>query len=64
LTILYDIQGRDDKAEPLLKKRALAIYEKALGPQHPHTQQTRQNYAILLQAIGRDEEAKQFEEQQ
>jgi len=30
----YRVQGRYAEAEPLYK-RALAIYEKALGPEHP-----------------------------
>jgi len=35
LALLYDKQGRYADAEPLLK-RALAINEKALGPDHPN----------------------------
>jgi tetratricopeptide (TPR) repeat protein len=34
LAALYDAQGRYGEAEPLYK-RALAITEKALGPDHP-----------------------------
>ena len=34
LAALYDNQGRYAEAEPLYK-RALAIQEKALGPDHP-----------------------------
>ena len=33
---LYQTQGRYAEAEPLYK-RALAIYEKALGPDHPRS---------------------------
>jgi Tetratricopeptide repeat len=33
-TLLWCSQGRYPEAEPL-HKRALAIYEKALGPDHP-----------------------------
>ncbi len=35
LALLYYAQGRYDVAEPL-HKRALAIEEKALGPDHPN----------------------------
>ncbi len=42
--------------------RALQILEQSLGPLHPNTQQGRKNYAILLRAMGRDDEAKQIEE--
>ena len=61
LASLYRDQSKYEQAEPLYR-RALAIYEKALGLQHPDTQQVRQNYASLLRAIGRDAEAKQLEE--
>ena len=36
LAVLYQAQGRYAEAEPLLK-RALAIKEKSLGLEHPHT---------------------------
>ena len=63
LALLYWDQGKYKEAEQLYQ-RALTIYEKALGPQHPYTQQIRQNYATLLRAMGRNEEAKQLEERQ
>ncbi len=63
LAELYQQQSKYSRAEPLLK-RALAISEKALGPQHPNTQQARQNYAALLRAMSRNEEAKHLEEEQ
>ncbi len=56
-------QGKYSEAEPLYL-RALAILERSLGLQHPYTQQARENYAALLRAMGRDEEAEQLEEQQ
>ncbi len=47
-------------AEPLYK-RALAIREKALGPEHPKVAKALLNYAVLLRATGRsDEAAKRF----
>ena len=39
-------QGRYADAEPLYK-RALAIYEKALGPDHPYVATTLNNLAVL-----------------
>jgi tetratricopeptide (TPR) repeat protein len=39
------------QAKPLYE-RALAIYEKVLGPEHPHTAMSLNNLAILLQAQG------------
>jgi hypothetical protein len=54
--VLYRRQGKYDQAEPLYQ-RALAIREKALGPEHPHTASLLKNYAALLRAMERDEEA-------
>lgn len=39
------------KAEPLLR-RALAIREKALGPDHPDTATSLNNLALLYQYVG------------
>ena len=39
---LYSDQGKDAEAEPLFQ-RSLTIYEKALGPDHPHTKLVRFN---------------------
>lgn len=63
LASLYKSQGKYEQAKPLYL-RALAICEKALEPQHLNTQQTRQNYATLLRAMGREDGAKQLEETQ
>ena len=52
---LYD-QGRYAEAEPLYK-RALAIAEKALGPDHPDVASCLNNLAILYKAQGRYAEA-------
>ncbi len=56
LAALYDTQGRYGEAEPL-HKRALAIREKALGPEHPDVATSLENYAALLRKTGRDTEA-------
>ena len=42
--------------EPLFR-RALAGYEQALGPAHPHTCTTLQNLIVLLDMMGRTDEA-------
>ncbi len=48
------------EAEPLYK-RALAIWEKALGAEHPLVAQSLENYAALLRKTGRDIEAVKLE---
>jgi tetratricopeptide (TPR) repeat protein len=53
---LYDTQGQYGKAEPLYQ-RALAIFEKALGPEHPNVVTVLENYALCLRAIHRSQEA-------
>ncbi len=53
-------QGRYADAEPLYK-RALAIHEKVLGPEHPLVAQSLENYAILLRKTGRDIAAQNLE---
>ena len=57
---LYNNQGQYAKAEPFYK-RALAIWEKALGPEHPDVATTLENYALLLRNTGRPEEAEPLE---
>ncbi len=56
LAVLYKNQGRYTEAEPLYK-RALAIFEKALGPEHPSVATSLENYAVLLRETGRGAEA-------
>ncbi len=56
LAVLYQEQGRNADAEPL-HKRALAIREKALGPDHPQVAASIKNLADLYKALGRDGEA-------
>ncbi len=57
---LYHAQGKYAEAEPLYK-RALAIWEKALGPEHPDVATSLENYADLLRKTGRVSEAKEME---
>ncbi len=47
-------------AEPL-QKRALAIWEKALGPEHPNLVTGLKNYAARLRETGRTAEADEME---
>jgi tetratricopeptide (TPR) repeat protein len=53
---LHRAQGHYAEAEPLYK-RALAIAEKALGPDHPNVGTTLNNLAELYRAQGHDAEA-------
>ena len=48
------------EAEPLYQ-RALAIWEKALGPEHPNVATSLENYAALLRNMNREAEAVQME---
>ena len=45
----------------LLFERALAILERALGPENPNVATCLENYAILLRNMGRTEEAAPLE---
>lgn len=56
----YRDQGRNAEVEPL-HKRALAIWEKALEPEHPAVATSLENYADLLRKTGRVSEAKEME---
>ncbi len=60
LAELYREQGKYAQAEPLYQ-RALAIVEKALGPDRPDVAQALENYADLLSRMGRDEGAAKLE---
>jgi hypothetical protein len=44
-----------------LYKRSLAIWEKALGPEHPNVAICLENYAVLLNKMGRGAEAEPLE---
>jgi CHAT domain-containing protein/Flp pilus assembly protein TadD len=52
LAMLYRAQGRYTDAEPLFK-RALAIFEKSLGPDHPNVATSLNNLASLYHLQGR-----------
>ncbi len=56
---LHD-RARYREAEPLYQ-RALAILEQTLGADHPNRRAGRRNYAGLLHAMGREEEARRIE---
>ncbi len=60
LALLHKAQGRYAEAEPLYQ-RALAIREKALGPEHPDVATSLENYADLLRKTGRVSEATKME---
>ncbi len=60
LAVHYPPHGRYAEAEPL-HQRALAIREKALGPEHPHVAQSLENYAALLRQTARADEAERME---
>ena len=53
---LYQAQGKYAEAEPLYQ-RALAIREKALGPEHPDVANSLNNLAVLYRAQGKYAEA-------
>ena len=53
---MYRARRRYEAAEPLYK-RALAIWEKTLGPDHPNVATGLENYAALLRETGRHDEA-------
>ena len=58
---LYRTQGQYAQAEPLYK-RALAIWEKALGPDHPDVATSLESLAALYRATKRDEGAETLEQ--
>ncbi len=60
MAALYDSQGRYTEAEPLYK-RALAIWEKAIGPDYPHVILVMESMAELYKNIGNEEEAKRLQ---
>ncbi len=57
---LYQAQGKYAEAEPLYQ-RSLAIWEKALGPEHPDVATSLETYAALLRQTARADEAERME---
>jgi tetratricopeptide (TPR) repeat protein len=58
---LYRTQGEYAKAEPLYK-RSLAIWEKALGPDHPDVATILENLAALYRDTKRYRKAEPLEQ--
>ena len=56
LATLYQAQGKHAEAEPLFKQ-ALAIWEKAVGPDHPNVATILNNLAEVYRAQGKYDEA-------
>ena len=56
LAELHRTQGKYAQAEPLYT-RSLAIWEKALGPNHPDVATSLENMAALFRKTGREKEA-------
>jgi hypothetical protein len=50
LASVYERLGRDEESEPLYR-RALAVREKSLGPEHPLTESTRVALDELLKRL-------------
>ena len=53
LAMLYKSEGKYSEAERLYR-RALSIFERSLGPDHPHVEACRANLAGLLSEMGRE----------
>ena len=60
LALAYSFQGKYAEAEPLFT-RALNIWERAFGPDHPTLAQGLENYAALLRKTNRPVEAAKME---
>jgi hypothetical protein len=56
----YLAQNRPDRAEAPAR-RALAIFEKTLGPSHPHYAAMLVNCAGVLKRLGKNKEAAELE---
>ena len=61
LAEVYRAEGRWEDAAPLYP-RAIAIVEKALGPDHPTLAVLMENYAVVLRRAHRDAEALEMDE--
>ena len=53
---LYTLQGKFTAAEPLFRE-AMTLCEQSLGPEHLHVAYILKNYALLLSALRRKDEA-------
>jgi hypothetical protein len=51
LGVLLNAKALYAEAEPLMR-RAVEIFERSLGPEHPRTQMVKQNHARLHAALG------------
>ena len=60
LAELYRVQAKYVEAEALYK-RAMAVLEKALGPEHPHVANVLENMAKRCRNMGKEEEAEKLE---
>ncbi|MFQ5664409.1 MAG: tetratricopeptide repeat protein [Terriglobia bacterium] len=60
LALTYQALGEATDAERVYR-RAITIYENALGPGHPEVARTLENYAALLRDTGREDEAAELE---
>jgi thioredoxin-like negative regulator of GroEL len=56
---LLKATNRSNEAEPLMR-RALMIFEKSLGRDHPSTVTVRGNLAALLRQMGKVEDASEL----
>jgi len=56
----YHAQGKYAKAVPLYE-RTLIIYEKTLGPDHPHLAVICENYGNCYRGLGKEDEAEILE---
>ena len=56
----FDNISRYEEAAPLYE-RALQIFERALGPEHPHVAACLESYALFLRTVDRLEEAEPLE---
>ena len=57
MLLRLDKQGKDAEAEPLYE-RAHAIWEKALGPEHPNVATILESYSAMLYKTGREMQAR------
>jgi tetratricopeptide (TPR) repeat protein len=56
LGLVHHLEGDEDRAVQAMR-RALAVKEKALGPDHPDVSRSEVNLGMFLQALGKHQEA-------